>query len=287
MRLLVFGGWGQLGTDLANVAGDSHTLVRPRHAEVDITDAHAVGACVAEVRPDAVVNMAAFHKVDRCQEEPETTFAVNAVGALNVARAAQGVGARVMYVSTDYVFDGSVREGYREQDPVGPVNVYGVSKVAGEAAVFEESPDAIVVRGSGLFGHAGSAGKGGNFVDTMLAKGRRGEAISVVDDTLFSPTATYDMAGRMLGLLELEAPSGIYHAANSGTCSWYELARTALELAGIPADLSPRPTGETPVRRPQYSVLLDTKASMVGLPESRPWQDALRWYLANRPPAAT
>jgi dTDP-4-dehydrorhamnose reductase len=285
MRLLVFGGWGQLGSDFAIVAS-AHELVRPRHTDVDVADADAVAGVIASNRPDAVVNMAAFHKVERCQEEPDAAFAVNALGALNVARAAQATGARVMFVSTDYVFAGSERDGYREDDAVGPVNVYGVSKVAGEAAVLEEAPDGIVVRGSGLFGHAGSAGKGGNFVDNILAKAERGEPLSVVDDTLFAPTATRDMAERMLRLIEIEAPAGIYHAANSGTCSWYELARRAIELSGIRADLTPRPTGEVLVRRPQYSVLLDTKATAVGLPENRRWDDALRWYLEHRPPVA-
>jgi dTDP-4-dehydrorhamnose reductase len=142
--------------------------------------------------------------------------------------------------------------------------------------------DWLVVRGSGIFGHAGSSGKGGNFIETMLAKADAGEAISVVDDQVFAPTAARDMAARILLLLERGVPSGIYHVANAGFCSWFELARKTFELAGIQAQLSPRPSGEGPVRRPKCSVLLDTRSAELGLAPSRPWQDALRWYLQTR-----
>jgi len=283
MRLVVFGGWGQLGSDLAIVAEGRHELTRPTHAEVDVTDLAAVDAFVATARPEVVINAAAFHKVELCEEDPARAFAVNAVAALGVARAARSVGARSVFVSTDYVFDGERSGGYREDDPVGAVNVYGVSKSAGEQAVREADPAALVVRGSGLFGHAGSSGKGGNFVDNMVARARRGEPLSIVDDQLLAPTATRDMAERILLLLERRVPPGIYHAANAGSCSWYLLARRAIELSGIEASVSPRRSGETPVRRPRCSVLLDTKSAPLGLPPNRSWEDALAWYIANRP----
>jgi dTDP-4-dehydrorhamnose reductase len=283
MKILVFGGWGQLGSDLAIAAVDGHELVRPHHGEVDVTDAEAVARVVAAERPHAVVNAAAFHKVELCEEDAVRAFTVNAVGALNVARAARNVGARTVYISTDYVFDGKGTGGASEDDTVRPLNVYGVSKAAGEAAVRQADPDAMIVRGSGLFGHAGSAGKGGNFVDNMIARARSGQPLSIVDDQIFAPTATHDMAGRILLLLDRGVPAGNYHAANAGSCSWYELARTAIEIEGISADVSPRPTGETPVRRPAFSVLLDTKSAALGLPPNRSWEEALRWYLANRP----
>jgi dTDP-4-dehydrorhamnose reductase len=281
MKLLVLGGWGQLGTDLASVAEGRHDVVRPGHAEVDVTDAEALRRAAEQLRPDAVIDLAAFHKVELCEQDPETSFRVNAVGAWDAASAARAVGARFLFVSSDYVFDGE-RHGYAEDDPVGPVNVYGISKVAGERAAMLASPDSLVVRGSGLFGHAGSSGKGGNFVETMLAKAAAGDAISVVDDQIFAPTSTHDMAKRILLLLEGQAPPGIYHAANVGACSWYRFARAIFELAGVDADLSPRPAGEQPVRRPRSSILLDTKSARLGLPPNRPWRDALGWYLATR-----
>jgi dTDP-4-dehydrorhamnose reductase len=285
VRLLVFGGWGQLGSDLATLAEGRHELVRPRHSDADVTDPDTIEGMVAEHLPDVAVNLAAFHKVELCEEDPQRSFAVNAVGALNVARAARANGARCVFVSTDYVFDGDNPNGYTEDDAVAPLNVYGVSKAAGERLVVLACPDSLVVRGSGMFGHAGSAGKGGNFIETMLAKASAGEAISVVDDQVFSPTATHDLAERILLLLERQVPPGTYHAANSGSCSWYELARKTFELAGVQADLSPRPAGEQPVRRPRSSILLDTRAAGLGLPPVRPWEEGLRWYLEARAPA--
>ena len=158
MRILVFGGWGQLGSDLAAASEARHDLLRPTHAEVEITDSVALNAVASAVRPDAVVNAAAFHKVESCEDDPARSFAVNTVGALNVARAARALGAPCVYVSTDYVFDGERPQGYVEEDVRAPVNVYGASKAAGERLVRLACPDSLVVRGSGLFGHAGSSG---------------------------------------------------------------------------------------------------------------------------------
>jgi dTDP-4-dehydrorhamnose reductase len=284
MRILVFGGWGQLGCDLAAVCETRHDLLRPTHADADVTEAAALDAVATATRPDAMVNAAAFHKVESCEADPGRSFAVNAVGALNVARAARAVGAPCVYISTDYVFDGERSEGYVEEDAPAPVNVYGTSKAAGERLVRLTSPDSLVVRASGLFGHAGSSGKGGNFVETMLAKAVAGETISVVDDQFFAPTATRDLAERILLFLERRVPPGIYHAANNGSCSWYQFAKKIFELAGANVSLSPRAAGEQAVRRPHSSILLDTRSAQLGLPANRSWEDALKWYLASRPP---
>jgi dTDP-4-dehydrorhamnose reductase len=284
MRLVVLGGWGQLGSDIAAAAEGRHEIVRPRHADLDVTDGDALASVLGKVRPDSVINAAAFHKVELCETDPARAYAVNALGALLVARAARAIGARSVYISTDYVFDGEQRQGYAEDEGVGPLNAYGLSKAAGEAAVHQADPDALVVRGSALFGHAGSAGKGGNFVDNMITRARSGQPLAVVDDQVFAPTATRDLAERILQLLEHEAPPGTYHGANAGSCSWFELARFAIQLAGVDAEISPRATADDePVRRPRYSVLLDTKAVALGLSPARSWQDALAWYLANRP----
>ena len=283
MRLIVLGGWGQLGTDLAATAVGRHELIRPRHSELDVTDADAVASYVRDRAPDGVVNAAAFHKVELCETDPGRAFATNAMGGLNVARAAAAIAVPSVLISTDYVFRGDSTRGYVEDGPVGPVNVYGASKAAAETLVLGADPQGIVVRGSGLFGHAGSSGKGGNFVETMLAKARAGDALQVVDDQRFAPTATRDMAERILELIERRVPAGIYHAANSGSCSWYEFARRAIELAGLKTSLTPRPTEPGPVRRPATSILLDTKSPTLGMAAARPWEDALAWYIENRP----
>jgi dTDP-4-dehydrorhamnose reductase len=285
MRLLVFGGWGQLGCDLAQAADGRHELHRPQHLDVDVSNADAVTAYTRSIKPDAVINAAAFHKVELCEQDPALAFSVNAVGAWAAARAARSVGARSVFISTDYVFDGERDEGYDEDSAVRPLNVYGISKAAGEEAARLVDPDALIVRGSGLFGHAGSAGKGGNFVDNMIARAREGQPLSIVDDQVMAPTATRDMAERILMLLERHVPPGTYHAANSGRCSWYELARRAIELSGVTAEVTRRATVDAPVRRPRSSVLIDTKSERLGLPRARSWEDALAWYLANRPAA--
>ena len=282
MRLLVLGGWGQLGSELAGVAKGRHELIRPPRADVDITDRRAVERVVEEVRPHAVIDAAAFHKVEECEERPDAAFAVNAVGAWNVGRASDRVGARCMFVSSDYVFDGEEARGYGEDNPVNPLNVYGVSKAAGEWLVRLACPDSLVVRGSSLFGHAGSSGKGGNFVEAMLAKAAAGEPVSVVDDVVMAPTWARDMAERMLLLLEHDASPGVYHAANSGSCSWFEFARGIFDLSGTEVALSARASEDGPVRRPRFSVLLDTKSEGLGIPPSRPWPEALAWYLEAR-----
>jgi len=286
MRILLFGGWGQLGADLAAVAEGRHDVVRPSHAEVDVTEPDAVGAVIASERPDVVVNAAAFHKVELCEFDPLPAFAANAVGAWNVGKAAAGVGARNVFISTDYVFGGDTEIGYSEDDLPAPVNLYGLSKAAGERAVRLACADTLVVRGAGLFGHAGSSGKGGNFVETMLAKAGAGEAISVVDDQVVSPTATHDLAERILLLLEHRALPGVYHGANAGSCSWYGFATSIFRLAGLSPALEPRSTTGADVPRPRRSVLLDTKTAVLGLPPMRPWEEALGWYLQQRPGAA-
>src|SRR6266508_1402631 len=284
MRLLVFGGWGQLGSDLAIVADQhGHELVRPRHGEVDVTDRGGVMAAAQTHRPDAVITTAAFHKMEQTEADPVQTFAVNTIGARFVAEAARAAGARCVYVSTDYVFDGEQPHGYAEDDPVNPVNLYGVSKAAGELAVRNSSPDSLIVRGSGLFGHAGSSGKGGNLVETMLAKAAAGEPIQVVDDQFAAPTSTRDMAERIMLWLEHRVPPGVYHGANRGGTSWYQFCKRIFEIAGLHPDLTPKPAGVQEVRRPRSSILLDTRGGRLGLPPNRRWEDALAWYIENRP----
>ena len=285
VRLLLFGGWGQLGTDLAAAAGErGHEVIRPSHSDVDVRDEPAVRDAVLAGGPDAVIDAAAFHKVEACEADPSSSFAVNAVGARHVARAASEAGARTVYISTDYVFDGERPTGYTEDLPIGPVNVYGVTKAAGERLVRLTDPASLIARGSGLFGHGGSSGKGLNFVETILARARAGEPLSVVDDLVFSPTSSRDMAERVLMLLESDVPPGIYHAANQGSCSWFGLARRILELARMEADISSRPSAPDGVRRPRVSILLDSKSAALGLPPGRPWEDALARYLHVDPP---
>jgi dTDP-4-dehydrorhamnose reductase len=287
VRILVFGGWGQLGTELA-AAGEAreHQIFRPTREEADVIDFRAVAGAIRDARPDLVVNAAAFHRVESCEKDPTSAFSVNSLGAVIVARMSCHAGARNAFVSTDYVFDGEKGRAYNEDDRPNPVNLYGVSKAAGERGVRLSCPNSFVIRTSGLFGHAGSSGKGGNFVETMISRAEAGLALSVVDDQRLAPTAAADLAERILLLAEAEAEPGIYHLTNRGSCSWFELAGAILELAGIEADLSPRKTGEDEdddeVRRPWNTALADTRTAAFGLPRARSWRAALAWYLEAR-----
>jgi dTDP-4-dehydrorhamnose reductase len=282
-RVLLLGARGQLGTDLAaRLAGAD--LVAPARAELDVTDPAAVEAAVAAARPAVVINTTAAHRVDDIERDPAPAFAVNAVAAHHLARIAARHGARLVHFSTDYVFGGAGPGPYAEDAPPAPLNAYGVSKLAGERLVLNADPAHLVIRTSGLYGVAGSSGKGGNFVETMLRLAREGRPIRVVADQILAPTYTADLAEAVLRLLALDPPGGVYHLTNSGACSWLEFARRIFALAGLAPDLRGISSAEwgAPARRPANSVLANARAARLGLPPLRPWQDALAAYLAAR-----
>jgi dTDP-4-dehydrorhamnose reductase len=280
LRALVTGAGGQLGRALvARLGTSAHAL---DHADLDVTDAAAVSAVVRSVRPDVLINATAYNKVDAAESEPEAAFAVNATGVLSLALAAQRVGALLVHVSTDYVFDGTQSRPYVEDDAPRPINVYGRSKRAGEVIVEAVGAPALLVRTSGVFGPGGSRAKGGSFVDRILERARSGAALRVVDDQRFAPTYAPDLAAALLALVERKA-TGIVHVANEGACSWHELAVAALELAGLPAAVDRISTSElaAPARRPAYSVLSTARfAEQTGAP-LRPWRAALAEMLGR------
>jgi dTDP-4-dehydrorhamnose reductase len=273
VRVLVTGAGGQLGHDLVEVleAGRSAEVVAADHGRLAVERPAAVEAFVGSVRPDAVIHCAALTDVDRCELEPALADAVNGRGTANVARAAAAVGAHLVYVSTDYVFDGHERRPYVETDPTNPLSVYGASKLAGERAC---PPGATVVRTSWL-----SGAHGANFVTTVLRLASQPGDLRFVDDQCGSPTHTADLA-RALVALALDRRSGCFHVVNGGAASRFELAREVLaRCGGDPARVSPIPTAELdPVRpavRPAYSVL-DTAAFVdAGYPALPSWQEGL------------
>ena len=254
-----------LGQDVMRVAGER--AVGFTHAELDVTDAAAVREALGGA---TVINCAAYTNVDGAESEPEAAHAVNAEGARNVAEAA----ARVVYVSTDYVFDGTKRDPYLESDETGPIQEYGHSKLEGERATAGANDDHLVVRSSWLFGAGGR-----NFVETMLALGRERDELLVVDDQTGSPTFTGHLAEALVGLADGEE-RGVLHVAGAGSCSWFEFARTIFERAGLDAELRPCTTDEfpRPARRPANSVLESER----GAPALPAWQDGLDAYLGVR-----
>jgi len=264
-KVLIFGSTGQLGSDLVDVLqkSGSFDVVPLTHEMADCTDADAVRRAVLQCRPQYVINSAAYVRVDDCEDHATEAFAVNAIGALNIARASAEVDARCVYISTDYVFDGEKKTPYVESDPTCPINVYGASKLAGELLVRQASRQWLIVRLASLFGKTGARGKGGNFIETILAKARRGEILKVVDDIRISPTYTRDAAIIISKLFKIGV-DGIIHVANSGSCTWHEFANLAVELSGLKSEISPISSIFYPrrARRPKNSALVSGRIGM-------------------------
>ena len=283
MKVAVIGAPGQLGQDLMRVFDEN--AVGFAHQDLDVTDEASVASAISSAEPDWVLNTAAFHRVDDCQLDPMSTFAVNAVGALNVARAAADVGSGVVFYSTDYVFGGEDRERdhpYEEGDSPHPLSVYGTSKVAGEQLVAQANPRHLVVRSAGLYGTATSR-KGWTFPELMLNKARTEGFVRVVTDQVLSPTFTADLALKTKELIEHDAV-GLFHLTNDGECSWYEFARGAFDLAGVEAEMEPIESGQfrQRARRPSYSALTTARLQNMGLSPLRPWKEALSDYLRTK-----
>src|SRR5215470_12237445 len=225
MRVAVIGANGQLGQDVCQAfSAERDEVIALNHSDVEITALESLQTALERIRPDLVVNTAAFSNVDRCESEPMTAFAANALGARNVARAADAAGASLVHISTDYVFDGRQRTPYTEKDPVAPLNVYGNTKLAGEFFVQAASQRHFVVRVSAIYGHHPCRGKGGlNFVELMLRLSREKKELRVVDDEFVSPTPTVQIAQQLVALSRT-SDYGLYHATCEGSCSWFEFA---------------------------------------------------------------
>ncbi|MCS7194993.1 MAG: dTDP-4-dehydrorhamnose reductase [Meiothermus sp.] len=281
-KVAVIGARGQLGSDLVRVLSERYEVVGFTHEELEVADMASVERALGGRDWAAIVNTAAFHRVEACEADPERAFRVNALGALNVARVARAAGAKCVYISTDYVFDGAKGGPYLESDPPRPINVYGASKLAGEQLCLMTLDDALVLRISSVFGRAGASGKGGNFVETILQKARAGGPLRVVADQFMSPSYTLDVARLLMGLLEKDV-RGVVHGANQGVCSWHELAQEAVRLCGLGVGVEPIPSSAfpSPVKRPPYSALASERLAALGL-KTRPWREALGDYLREK-----
>jgi dTDP-4-dehydrorhamnose reductase len=279
--ILLIGSNGQLGTDLRNSSAD-RSVTSITRGELDIRDDRRIAEVLDETRPDVIVNTAAFVNVDECEIHEEMAYAINSKAVMHLATQSERIGARLVHISTDYVFDGSRRESYPEDAPTRPVNVYGKSKLKGEQHVRTICRRHLIVRSSGLYGVAGSSGKGGNFVRTMLRLGREKGEVSVVTDQVLTPTNTDDLARALWGLIDREA-QGVFHVTNSGSCSWFEFARAIFELRGMDVAMHPIDSATLGyrARRPAYSVLDNGKLVQSGYAEMRPWRDALAGHLES------
>jgi len=282
MKVLLIGAAGQLGGDLLRNNVDLE-INAPGREELDLSRSEQSAAIVRRYKPDVILNCAAFHNVPLCETQTEQAFFVNCVAVRNLAALAVEIGAWFVTFSSDYVFGGDgKRTPYLETDPPAPLQIYGITRLAGEHAALAVAPlRSVVIRTCGLYGRSGARSKGGNFVDGRVADARTGRSIEMASEQIVAPTSTDDLSHAVLKLIRHPhlAP-GIYHLVNEGECSWYALTQAIVEIIGsrtkvIPVDRGGRTGG---MRRPLYSVLANTRARALGI-TLRPWRAALTDYL--------
>ncbi|MFH1366696.1 MAG: dTDP-4-dehydrorhamnose reductase [Patescibacteria group bacterium] len=273
MKILILGAKGMLGTDLMQVFSD-HQPTGLDLPDLDITDNLALEKKLKELRPELVINAAAYTKVDDCEENIELAYNVNGRAPGYLAKYCRQIGAKLVHYSTDYVFNGQKKKGYREDDTVSPLNMYGKTKMMGEKVVFDQIDEHYILRTAWLYGQNGP-----NFVKTMIDLSEKQPELKVVNDQFGSPTYTLDLAKKTKEIIEdKKIKFGTYHLTNSGTCSWYEFAIKIFEILGKDVKITPVTTEEfpRPAKRPKYSILKNTK-----LEPLRSWEEALKEYLSH------
>jgi dTDP-4-dehydrorhamnose reductase len=284
MKILLIGKTGQLGGDILR-NNTEHVIVAPDRSSFDICSPASIEAALDDVRPDAVVNTAAFHNVPACETDPLSAFRVNCVAVRDLARACERRKTLFVTFSSDYVFGGEKNTPYREDDKPGPLQIYGVSRVAGEYAALSEAPGHdVVIRTCGLYGRSGAASKGGNFVDKRIEDAKTVSSLEMSCEQVVSPTCTHDLSLAVLRLIEHPGlRPGIYHLVNEGQCSWYEFTKAIYEISGLPVEVRPMDRGgrSGDMRRPLFSALANTKAKALGIVLPT-WRDELERYLKGK-----
>jgi dTDP-4-dehydrorhamnose reductase len=283
MRIALLGAAGQLGRALApRLSGEVIPLSR---THINLSHPETIASAFTSLRPDVFVNCAAYNLVNQAETDPQAAFSVNAWGVRELARVCAANGVKLVHFSSDYVFglDTTRTLPLTEDDLPGPVNVYGLSKLAGEYCARTFAPDSLVIRTCGLYGVAGAGGKGTNFVETMLRLAGEGKPLSVVNDQRCTPSYAVDVAEKSAALIRANA-TGLFHVTNAGSCTWHEFAAEIFRQA----DLKPRLTTITsaerhdPAIRPRFSVLANAKLASVNVVAPRNWQDALPAYFVER-----
>jgi dTDP-4-dehydrorhamnose reductase len=281
MKIAVLGAPGQLGRDLTpRLQGIPLT-----RSDIDLARPESIAPTLHALRPDVLVNCAAYNLVDQAETEPDAAMAVNAWGVRTLANVCRDLGCKLVQFSTDYVFglDTNRAAPFSETDAPGPVSVYGVSKLAGEYLALASDSGNLVIRTCGLYGAWGSGGKGGNFVETMLRLAKEGKPLKVVNDQRCTPSYTVDVAEAAARLIQAKA-SGLFHVTSGESCSWFEFASEIFHQSGLAVDVSPTTSSEykRPATRPRFSVLSSAKLATVGVAAPRPWRQALAAYLLER-----
>jgi dTDP-4-dehydrorhamnose reductase len=273
LDILITGADGQLGKELTRQISQSHSVISLGKKDLNITDKEKVNKIISQLKPELIIHAAAFTAVDNCEIERKKAFEVNGLGAGYVAIAANKVGARMFYISSDYVFDGIKQSPYTEEDEPNPLSVYGMSKWLGEKLVLNFH--GTVIRTSWLYGHDGK-----NFVKTMLALAQKNKEIKVVNDQIGSPTYVNDLTETIIRLFDKRI--GIYHVSNSGSCSWYEFAKAIFKEAGFDSNLvlpiSTEDYGAL-AARPRYSVMAHKALMRENVKPLRTWNEALKTFI--------
>jgi len=277
MKILITGYKGMLGSDLVNILKNEnqHELILTDIKELDITNLEELRKMFQDEKPEAVINVAAYTDVDGCETNRELAYNVNAIGPKNLAIVSNEIGAKLLHISTDYVFPGNNTEPYMEEDKTGPQSYYGETKLHAEKFIEKNMKNYFIVRTAWLYGINGK-----NFVKTMLSLGDINSEITVVNDQRGSPTFTVDLANAIVELIKTDK-YGIYHVTNSGECTWYDFAKNIFELANVEIEVKPVTTAEypTPAKRPEYSVLSNEKWNNSGFKPLKNFKDALKEYL--------
>lgn len=276
MKIIIIGASGMLGQDLVKEFKKNHQVVKWDRKEIDITKKGMVDKKISKLKPNAVINAAAFTDVDGCEEPKKKPICmkVNGYAPGYLAKTCSKLNIPLVHFSTDYIFNGRKKDGYKENyNKIDPINVYGQSKALGEKQVKENTKDFYIIRTAWLYGKNGK-----NFVDTMLQLAKKNDILKIVNDQYGKPTFTVDLARRTRIILEQKKKPGVYHITNEGTTTWCSFAKEIFKLAKANIDIQPCDSNEfpRPAKRPTYSALINTK-----LPKMRKWQTALKDYLTN------
>lgn len=275
MKVLITGSKGMLGHDLVSILSKENEVIATNHNTLDITDIEKTTSFIEEINPEIVINSAAYTAVDAAETTEDLAYQVNVIGTRNLAVACQKLNIALVYISTDYVFDGTKNESYKEYDTTNPLSVYGKTKYLGEVYIRDLMDKFYIVRTSWLYGYHGP-----NFITTMLKLAENHDAINVVSDQIGCPTYTLDLANAINELIK-EPKYGIYHITNSDSCSWYEFALEIFKNAGIEITVHPVTTEEygSSALRPKYSILDNYNWKIEGHNELRSYKDALKSFM--------
>ena len=281
-RMMIIGADGQLGADLVIHFRSQYDLICLTEKEIEVSDIQSISNAFDKYQPKIVINTAAFTRVDACEEQLLRSYEVNALGVKYVAQCAQKIGAMVVHISTDYVFDGKKGSPYIEEDRVHPLNVYGLTKLAGEYFLTNETDHYLILRVSGIYGKHKCIGKGENFINAMIKRYRQGSKIRVVSDEILTPTSTVEIC-RQLDVILKNDLKGLYHVTNEGQCSWYEFAEKIFHILKLEVNIQPVSASFFPTvaKRPRYSVLENYKLKDYQLNVMSRWDIALEEFLSE------